>query len=82
MKSQISTSASSVTVWGCSKRCAIFGDIPGEICNMHNRDFRMIVSTPRCCVFIDAYTLVHNSTYIQRSDDIVEQVMAIASLVS
>lgn len=58
-------------------------DIPGEICNMHNRDFRMIVSTSHgCCVFIDAYALVHNSTYIQKLDDIVEQVMAIASLVS
>ena len=60
-----------------------WSDVPGEICNMHNRDFRMIVSTSHgCCIFIDAYALVHNSTYIQKLDDIIEQVMAIASLVS
>ena len=58
-------------------------DVPGEICNMHNRDFRTIVSTSHgCCVFIDAYALVHNSTYIEKLDAIIEQVMAIASLVS
>lgn len=58
-------------------------DVPGEICNIYNRDFRTMVSTSHgCCVFIDAYALVHNQTYLQALEDIIEQVMAIASLVS
>ena len=59
-----------------------WSDIPGEICNMHNVDFREMVSTSHgCCVFIDAYVLVHNHAYLQELKDIIEQVMAIASLV-
>ena len=58
-------------------------DIPGEICNLHNRDFRTMVTTSHgCCVFIDAYALVHNQAYIKALEDIIVQVMAIASLVS
>ena len=58
-------------------------DIPGEICNLHNRDFRTMVTTSHgCCVFIDAYAIVHNQAYIKALYDIVVQVMAIASLVS
>jgi hypothetical protein len=56
-------------------------DIPGEICNIHNRDFRAMVSDSHgCCLFIDAYTLVHNNGYLQALEDITKQVMAIASL--
>ena len=58
-------------------------DIPGEICNLHNRDFRTMVTTSHgCCVFIDGYALVHNQAYIKALEDIIVQVMAIASLVS
>jgi tetratricopeptide (TPR) repeat protein len=71
-------------LWGVETLCHFrWWDIPGEICNMHNRDFRMMVSTSHaCCVFIDAYALVHKNTYLQTLEDIIEQVMAIASLVS
>jgi len=57
-------------------------DIPGEICNMHNLTFMMMVSlhTPAVCLSI--YALVHKNTYLQTLEDIIEQVMAIASLVS
>lgn len=58
-------------------------DIPGEICNIDNRDFRSMVSTSHgCCVFIDSYALVYNNAYIQALEDIIEQVTAVTSLVS
>lgn len=59
-------------------------DIPGEICSVDNSDFRRIVSTSHgCCVFIDAYALVHDNTYLQEVlGDIIRQVKAIASLVT
>ena len=57
-------------------------DIPGEICDVHNVDFRKMVSVSHgCCVFIDAYALVHDSTYPQALEDIIQQVTAIAHLV-
>jgi hypothetical protein len=70
--------------WGVQTLCHFrWWDIPGEICNVRNSDFRAIVSTSHsCCVFIDAYALVHKSTYRQAFKDIVQQVMAIATLVS
>lgn len=57
-------------------------DIPGEICSIHNSDFRaMVTNSDGCCVFIDAYALVrNNNTYLQCLEEIVKQVMAIASL--
>ncbi len=59
-------------------------DIPGEICNMQNQDFRQIMSNSHgCCVFIDAYALVHTNTYVQALKDIIEQlVMVMVSLIS
>lgn len=57
-------------------------DIPGEICDIKNPDFKTIVANSHgCCVFIDAYKLVHNNAYLQVLKDIIDQVMAIASLV-
>lgn len=59
-----------------------WSDIPGEICNSHNPDFRSMVATSHgCCVFIDAEALIHTKAYLQMFREIVEQVMAIASLV-
>ncbi len=50
---------------------------------MHNQDFTSMVSTSHgCCVFIDAYALVHNPAYLQALEEITEQIMAIACLVT
>jgi hypothetical protein len=57
-------------------------DIPGEICTIHNREFRALVSSSHgCCVFIDAYALVHNKAYLQVLKESIKQVMEIVSLV-
>ena len=69
--------------WGSETLCDfLWSDIPGEICTIHNRDFRAMVSnSDGCCVFIDAYALVHNTnTYLEYLEEIIKQVMAIASL--
>lgn len=57
-------------------------DIPGEICNFQNPDFRAMVSnSDGCCVFIDAYALINNTdTYLKYLEEIIKQVTAIASL--
>lgn len=59
-------------------------DIPGEICNIRdNRDFqRMVLSSHGCCVFINADALIHDRDYSQSLENVVRQVMGIASLVS
>lgn len=60
----------------------LWWDLPGEICESCNSDFRkMVIASHGCCVLIDAYALINDSTYIQAFEQIVEQVMAIASLV-
>jgi len=65
---------------GVFKRCAIFaGGIPGEICNMQQSTSHDVSTSHGCCIDAYACTIIV-PTY--RSDDIVEQVMAIASLVS
>jgi len=57
-------------------------DIPGEICDIKNPDFKtMVANSHGGCVFIDAYKLVHNNAYLQVLKDIIDQVMSIASLV-
>lgn len=57
-------------------------DIPGEICTIHNREFRTLVSSSHgCCVFIDAYALVHNKAYLQVLKESIKQVMEIVNLV-
>jgi hypothetical protein len=58
-----------------------WSDIPGEICTVHNRSFRSLVSNSHgCCVFIDAHALVHKQHYLPALEEIVKQVMAIASV--
>lgn len=57
-------------------------DIPGEICQVHNLDFRRMVSSSHgCCVFVDAHALLHNNSYLQVLEAVIKQVAAIASLV-
>ncbi|MDV2998292.1 MAG: hypothetical protein N4J56_007997 [Chroococcidiopsis sp. SAG 2025] len=56
-------------------------DIPGESCDISNSDFQKIVyASQGCCVFIDAYALMQNHTYLQTLENIIEQVLAIANL--
>lgn len=57
-------------------------DIPGEICNPQNQEFRKMVSSSHgCCVFIDASALVQSKSYVGALEEIIEQVTAIANLV-
>lgn len=58
-------------------------DIPGEICDTHNLEFRKLVLTSHgCCVFINADALVHDAAYPKVMEDVITQAAAIASLVS
>jgi len=58
-------------------------DIPGELCDIHNSDFqRMVLASHGCCVFINADALVHDAAYLKMVEDVIDQVAAIASLVS
>lgn len=71
------------TLWGIKTLCQ-FGwyDIPGELCDVDNPDFRkMVFKSNGCCVFIDAHALVHKPVYQQALEDIIQQVMPIATLV-
>lgn len=57
-------------------------DIPGESCNIDNPDFqKMVFNSSGCCVFIDAHALVHQPTYQQAFEEIIQQLMPIATLV-
>lgn len=71
------------SLWGNKTLCNFsWNDIPGEICNIHNLEFRnMVFNSHGCCVFIDAYALRYSDAYLQVLDDIFEQVMALSSLV-
>lgn len=56
-------------------------DIPGESCNVDNPEFKMMVATSHgCCVFIDAYALIHRQGYLQVLKNTIIQVAAIANL--
>ncbi|MDZ8184003.1 MAG: hypothetical protein RMX96_03965 [Nostoc sp. ChiSLP02] len=69
--------------WGTETVCHFsWSDVPGEICTIHNHDFRAMVSnSDGCCVFIDAYALVcRGKAYIEFLEEIIKQVMAIASV--
>ena len=58
-----------------------WSDIPGEICTVHNLDFRRMVSGSHgCCVFIDACALSINSSYLEEIEEVIRQVTAIATL--
>lgn len=57
-------------------------DIPGEACNLRNAEFQEIVITSHaCCVFISAPALLRDPSYAPTLQDILNQVVAIASLV-
>jgi len=58
-------------------------DIPGEICRSENPEFQQIVADSHgSCVFIDGPALLQNGAYLPDLEDIVAQVVAIATLVS
>ena len=70
--------------WG-TKTLAHFRwwDIPGEICSIDNPEFRsMVFNSQGCCVFIDGYALIHKSAYRAELEEIIQQVMPIATLVN
>lgn len=71
-------------LWGVQTLCHFrWWDIPGEDCNIHNPNFQTLVLTSHgCCVFINADKLVNDKAYLQVLEDIVKQVVAIASLAS
>ncbi len=69
--------------WGNQTLCYFrWWEIPGEICKLSDQDFVSIVSNSHgCCVFIDAYMLAHNKTYLEEFEEIMHTVMSLASLV-
>jgi tetratricopeptide (TPR) repeat protein len=71
-------------LWGVQTLCHFrWWDTPGEACNIQNLDFQTLVLTSHgCCVFINADELVHNQAYLQVFENIVKQVVTIASLTS
>ena len=71
------------SLWGAKTLCHFqWRDIPGECCRIGNPDFQKIVMTSHgCCVFINAHDLVRDPNYLQSLEEIVKQVVAIASLV-
>lgn len=68
---------------GARELCNIrWWDIPGEYCNIRNRDFqKLVLASHGCCVFISAEALLHDHAYVQSLENVVKQVMGIASLV-
>ena len=72
------------TLWGIKTRCDFrWWDIPGESCNIRNPDFQaMVLASHGCCVFINANALVRYQDYSEALEDVFNQVIAIASLVS
>lgn len=71
-------------LWGVRTLCHFrWWDVPGEVCNTRNPDFQTLVLTSHgCCVFINADALVNDKAYLQVLEDIIKQVVAIASLAS
>ncbi|MBC8122339.1 MAG: hypothetical protein H7Y22_10925 [Gemmatimonadaceae bacterium] len=69
--------------WGTRKLCNFrWRDVPGELCESSNREFReMVLSSHGCCVFVDAQAVVHDPAYLQGLQDIIQQISIIASLV-
>jgi len=79
----INFSLKSHRFWGDQTLCYFrWWEIPGEICKLSDQDFVNIVSNSHgSCVFIDAYMLVHNKTYLEEFEEIMHTVMSLASLV-
>ncbi len=69
--------------WGTQTLCYFrWWDMPGEICDLKNRDFQsMVLSSQGCCVFINAFSLIHDPAYLDSVKEIIELVTAIASLI-
>ena len=72
------------SLWTTKTLCHFrWWDVPGESCNSSNPEFQKIVlSSHGCCVFINASALVNDRNYLQPLEEIIQQVVAIASLVN
>jgi tetratricopeptide (TPR) repeat protein len=58
-------------------------DIPGEWCDLNNPEFQsVLLKSHGCCVFIDAYNLLHDRDYSKILAKTMNQLEAIASLVN
>jgi tetratricopeptide (TPR) repeat protein len=58
-------------------------DIPGEWCDLKNPEFQsVLLQSHGCCVFIDAYNLLHDNDYSKIIAKTMNQLEAIASLVN
>ena len=70
--------------WGNKTLCHFrWWDVPGETCNTSNSDFqKLVLGSHGCCVFINAQTLVNDRSYLQPLEEMIKQVVAIASLVN
>lgn len=70
--------------WGIQTLCHFhWYDIPGEICNVYNSDFKnQVLSSHGCCVFINAKSLAHDTNYLNALNEIITEVSAIADLVA
>ncbi|MBV9386206.1 MAG: tetratricopeptide repeat protein [Chroococcidiopsidaceae cyanobacterium CP_BM_ER_R8_30] len=77
-------SLKSRSFWGERTICHFrWWEIPGEICQMSEQDFREMVSASHsCCMFVDADALMHDQKYPQRLEEICELTLRIAFLVS
>lgn len=59
----------------------IWSDIPGEICDIENADFRkMVFNSHGCSVFIDATALIYQSDYQQELQEIIELITPLIDL--
>lgn len=57
-------------------------DIPGEYCTIHNSDFqKLVLSSHACCVFINADALLSTPAYRKTLEEMMKQVVTIASVV-
>lgn len=77
-------SLKSSSLWGTKTLCDFrWWDVPGESCNSSNPEFQKIVlGSHGCCVFINAYKLINARAELQPLEEIIKQVVAIASLVN
>jgi tetratricopeptide (TPR) repeat protein len=58
-------------------------DIPGEWCDLQNSEFQsVLLQSHGCCVFIDAYALLHTPSYTDILSKMITQLEAIGSLVT
>ncbi len=58
-----------------------WSDVPGESCQSFNADFQKVLQNSHgCCLFLDAYELVHNPQYLSRLTVLTKRAEAIASL--